>query len=886
MGKVEDLEKKIKELEELNSLYKRVINDLPVGIRIYDKNGFSHTLNNTQKGLLGLHDTSVGIGKFNVLTDPSSISRGVVSMYKKAYQGESTNHIYEYNSGDKTNKWDTQKEKRIFKESIIPLKNKEGKVDYVIALLQDLTSTIKAQQALKESEQRFNAIYNQDKCVKILIDPDSGNVVDANTSALDYYGYSIEEIRKKNIYEINQLSSKEIKHTIDNVLDQKADYFCFKHQLANGEIRDVEVYSSLIVLKDTSLLFSTIHDITQQKIAESNLIKSEKRYKDFVNHSPDIIYNFSINKGTIFLSKSVREILGFDISEFNTNPFLWIESIHSDDKERVLEAIENYSKGTDYSIEYRIKTKWGEWKWLHDFFMHKTKVGDDIVIEGHASDITKRKELEMQLEHANQRFDLAMDATLDGIWDWDLVNNKIYLSPNWKRMLGYENEAIESTPDLWKSYIHPDDYKNVSIRLDNHINGHNERFYMEFRMKHKNGHWVDILSRANVYFDETGRVCRMVGTHIDITQRKLNAQKIQESQIKFKSIFDIVDMGLILTDEDGRIIECNRASEDILGVSKEILLAHNIKGKFNNVIRPDNTPMPSSEFAATRALVEKRHVLNVELGIIFKDRTTWISTSASPLNLPDYGVVVAFVDITVLKQNQEELEALNETKDKFISIIAHDLRSPFHAILGFLEIAKYELHEGNYSNLEKYCTHIHSAAQNTFQLLNNLLNWANMQSSGFEFNPEAISLNKLVNITATLLAPSIKEKNIQLELNLVPDVKVWADTFMLETILRNMLSNAIKYTDERGLIKIETVTRPDKILISVIDSGIGIHKENMAKLFDMDSKFSTKGTNNERGTGLGLVLCKEFVEKHGGVIMVESEVGKGTTFSFELKRIL
>ncbi len=886
MGKVEDLEKKIKELEELNSLYKRVINDLPVGIRIYDKNGFSHTLNNTQKGLLGLHDTSVGIGKFNVLTDPSSISRGVVSMYKKAYQGESTNHIYEYNSGDKTNKWDTQKEKRIFKESIIPLKNKEGKVDYVIALLQDLTSTIKAQQALKESEQRFNAIYNQDKCVKILIDPDSGNIVDANTSALDFYGYSIEEIQQKNIYEINQLSSKEIKHTIDNVLDQKADYFCFKHQLANGEIRDVEVYSSLIVLKDTSLLFSTIHDITQQKIAESNLIKSEKRYKDFVNHSPDIIYNFSINKGTIFLSKSVREILGFDISEFNTNPFLWIESIHSDDKERVLEAIENYSKGTDYSIEYRIKTKWGEWKWLHDFFMHKTKVGDDIVIEGHASDITKRKELEMQLEHANQRFDLAMDATLDGIWDWDLVNNKIYLSPNWKRMLGYENEAIESTPDLWKSYIHPDDYKNVSIRLDNHINGHNERFYMEFRMKHKNGHWVDILSRANVYFDETGRVCRMVGTHIDITQRKLNAQKIQESQIKFKSIFDIVDMGLILTDEDGRIIECNRASEDILGVSKEILLAHNIKGKFNNVIRPDNTPMPSSEFAATRALVEKRHVLNVELGIIFKDRTTWISTSASPLNLPDYGVVVAFVDITVLKQNQEELEALNETKDKFISIIAHDLRSPFHAILGFLEIAKYELHEGNYSNLEKYCTHIHSAAQNTFQLLNNLLNWANMQSSGFEFNPEAISLNKLVNITATLLAPSIKEKNIQLELNLVPDVKVWADTFMLETILRNMLSNAIKYTDERGLIKIETVTRPDKILISVIDSGIGIHKENMAKLFDMDSKFSTKGTNNERGTGLGLVLCKEFVEKHGGVIMVESEVGKGTTFSFELKRIL
>jgi len=237
--------------------------------------------------------------------------------------------------------------------------------------------------------------------------------------------------------------------------------------------------------------------------------------------------------------------------------------------------------------------------------------------------------------------------------------------------------------------------------------------------------------------------------------------------------------------------------------------------------------------------------------------------------------------IQIGKQNNE-LKTLNADKDRFISILAHDLKSPFNSILGFLSLLTKNIRKYDIDKIEKQLNFVNKSAQNTFNLLEDILMWVRANSAKIPFEPQKMDFGTICTEVIESLQLTANNKSISVY-NRVPDnMSIFADRNMLTTVLRNLASNAIKFTDKGGKIEIYAKQEDTHIIISVSDNGVGIKPTTITKLFDITQKVSTEGTANESGTGLGLLLCKEFVEKNGGEIWVESEVGKGSDFKFSL----
>lgn len=262
--------------------------------------------------------------------------------------------------------------------------------------------------------------------------------------------------------------------------------------------------------------------------------------------------------------------------------------------------------------------------------------------------------------------------------------------------------------------------------------------------------------------------------------------------------------------------------------------------------------------------------------------------------LDENGNIVALVGIAIditerkqaeaeIKKTNEELTKLNAEKDKFFSIIAHDLRSPFSGFLGLTEVMVENTQTFSQPELADFSRVLNESAKNLSQLLENLLEWAQMQKGSISYTPKELSLSVTVSENIEQINQRALQKGITIRSEVPENQKVLADERMINTILRNLLSNAVKFTRKDGKITVKSKTiSNDMIEISVHDSGVGISDNNVEKLFKIDEKVSIKGTEGEPSTGLGLLLCKEFVEKHGGKIWVESELGKGSTFSFSL----
>ena len=235
-----------------------------------------------------------------------------------------------------------------------------------------------------------------------------------------------------------------------------------------------------------------------------------------------------------------------------------------------------------------------------------------------------------------------------------------------------------------------------------------------------------------------------------------------------------------------------------------------------------------------------------------------------------------------LRESEKQLRQLNADKDRFLIILGHDLISPFNTLLGFSELLLAGIRKLEIDEIEYQLKHINKAAQNSYNLLVDILMWARTQSGKIPFKPQELNISDILKDTLEILNPTANAKNITINYYTADHIAVIADFDMLKMVLRNLVLNAIKFTNSGGAININAEENSDSVTISVSDNGIGIRAENLAKLFDISQVFTTTGTAEETGTGLGLLLCKEFVEKHGGKIWVESESGKGSDFKFTL----
>ena len=277
----------------------------------------------------------------------------------------------------------------------------------------------------------------------------------------------------------------------------------------------------------------------------------------------------------------------------------------------------------------------------------------------------------------------------------------------------------------------------------------------------------------------------------------------------------------------------------------------------------------------------------------------WYQTNITPI-LDENGEINYLVlidsDITDLKRaegqikkqkgeiemHRDELRKLNATKDRLFSIIAHDLKNPFHSIIGFSELLQEEFNEFDEASIKEYIDLIHTSSVSAYQLLQNLLEWARSQANLIKYNPELISIKEVIRDTIDLQQLNAKNKNIKLIDESNKKDKVWADHNMVKTIIRNLVSNAIKFTNEGGSIIFSTIQENSTVNIMVRDTGIGMPEEKIKTLFKLEDVNSTAGTAGETGTGLGLIICKEFVEKNSGLLVVSSQPGSGSTFTIIL----
>ena len=271
--------------------------------------------------------------------------------------------------------------------------------------------------------------------------------------------------------------------------------------------------------------------------------------------------------------------------------------------------------------------------------------------------------------------------------------------------------------------------------------------------------------------------------------------------------------------------------------------------------------------------------LNKELERKVIERTTDLETANKLLQLELMERIKAE---EALKKSELQLIELNATKDKFFNIVAHDLKNPFTSLIGSSELLYDNIGQLDTNSIHKLALLLNDSAKSGYAILENLLDWSRSQTGLLKYNPEKLNLSKLIDENISNVQLFASNKDIALIHQKNDYIYLVSDKCMINTILRNLLSNAIKFTDRGGKVVISTENNKDEVIISVKDTGIGISRENIEKLFRLDSKYSLPGTENEQGTGLGLKLSKEFVEKEGGRIWVESIVNQGSVFNFSI----
>ncbi|MGE5406212.1 MAG: ATP-binding protein [Methanosarcina sp.] len=359
-----------------------------------------------------------------------------------------------------------------------------------------------------------------------------------------------------------------------------------------------------------------------------------------------------------------------------------------------------------------------------------------------------------------------------------------------------------------------------------------------------------------------------------------------QNELKFKTLFSTSpDPVFIMERSTGRINDINEKVLSVYGYEREELI-----GQLNTIVSAE--PEQTTDKTKNPEVFIPLRYHKRKNGEVFP---TEISAETITINNNEF-IIASIRDISkrvrdeqekrkamvLLQENEARYRQSNEDKNKFFSILSHDLRGPFSSLLGFSDMLLRNIDKYDSAKIKTHVEYINEISNNTYNLLEDLLLWSGSQSGNLKFEPSRIIVSDLFKGMIRTMSPSIGNKKISLSYNADENDSVFGDIDMLNTVLRNLISNSIKFTHEGGEILLSYKELENSSLISVSDNGIGIPEKDQAKLWNITTTYTVKGTNGETGTGMGLILCKDFIEKHGGKIWVESKTGQGCTFKITL----
>jgi PAS domain S-box-containing protein len=528
-------------------------------------------------------------------------------------------------------------------------------------------------------------------------------------------------------------------------------------------------------------------------------------------------------------------------------------------------------------------------------------------------DLTETKRTEELLKESEEKYKLLVDNAIETIAV--LCEGYIkFCNPKAESLTGYPLTELLSRP--FTDFVYPEDRNFIDNRYKKRIAGEPIENRFQFRMLRKDNEiiWVEINS-AKIHWEGKEAVLSLI---YDINQRKLAETALQESEAFYKSFLSASPDDVTITDLEGQIRMISPRGVAMFRYdSLDKLVGHNViefiaEQDKNRAIK--NIELMFSgvftgpgEYKAIRA---DGSIIDIEANAEF---------ILGPNDIPT-GIVFIIRDISKRKQNEEAIKKLNESlqisnniinanleqknalvkeltqikmklektnseKDKFFSIIAHDLRSPFQGFLGMTKALTQDISQFTLAELTQIYSELDKSAVNLYKLLENLLEWAEMQKGAASFAPAEHNLLDITLQCVQTIYQRASQKKIKIISEMPEDIRIFADEKMLTTVIRNLLSNAVKFTHSGGTITINAKEAPaDMVEVSIKDSGIGMEQEHLDKLFRIDQKVRCAGTEGEMGTGLGLLLCKEFIDKNDGEIWAESQLNNGSTFFFTLKK--
>lgn len=646
---------------------------------------------------------------------------------------------------------------------------------------------------------------------------------------------------------------------------------------------------------------------------QKQINRSDAKFSQLFDAITDPVFIHDLEANFLLVNQTAAKTLGYTREEFSRMNILDI--IPDENKANIKATTEQLKNEGEITFEYQLRKKNGGLLPV-EFHSKVFEYDGKPAIINIARDLTERKRLEQELRKNEEKFRSIFNS----------INDSIFIHPQLKEGFGTFEDVNEAAAQKY-GYTKPELLKMNAIDLSPPKK--------EFKLTDEEKRNELIENKKVIEAIQVTKAGKKIPVEISLNKLMINNRLMTVSVVRDiterkKAEEKLNSLNRELRDANN---ELDTANEELVTANEELYNTNEKLQKTNETLDAERNQfgyllnsIPENIYVACKKSYEivfanqhltdsiGRNILGEKCykalrgkktpcdvcpidQIFSRDEPVFREMHNDKLNKDFYHVDRAIkwmdgrdarfqiaIDITKIKEAERQLEALNATKDKFMSIISHDLKSPFNTILGFSDMLIDKLKTDNLEQYQSLAETIKDSSYNAFKLLENLLQWSRAQIGKIDFNPVTLPLNSLAYEAITLTAENAKKKKIEL-LNEVPkSINAEADENMLNTVLRNLISNAIKFTPRGGTVKVKAQPEGANVRISVADTGVGMKQSQIDNLFRINKKVSTFGTEQEQGTGLGLLICNEFVEKHGSRLTVNSEVNKGTEFSFYLKK--
>ena len=684
----------------------------------------------------------------------------------------------------------------------------------------------------------------------------------------------IQQIHPDDVEMIKQVHDNAISKTDDFELEVRirAKKGAFNYFFISGR--------SLFENGKITKIIGLLMDITERKLARFELEEKEQRYRTLFDSNIDPVCVIDAKSHTVYdVNPAFELIYGYNRDEIIGKSYLTL----TDQPDDVRTAIAVANQEGSYRFSNMVhKRKQGKKFYVEGNLMaHVVKGNKMLFIISH--DITSRKENELQLAEREQKFRSFFESDLIGMAKVSITKEWISFNEKLTQMLGYKPEELYAKP--WDEITHAKDHKAENALFNKVLTHEIEGYTIEKRFIAKNSTEVFCKVAVKAYKTSEYNISHLIMMVDDISDRKRAEAELLESRTKLSQSQSVAKLGSIRLRKGFQQVELTPEAYEILGFgAKQPIITR--KDFFKTIL-----PGPRTRF--------EQIICDLENGLKFEgshEQAFVVPSGDVKYLLINFGVLkdsseqvtevlATLADITRNKQAEIALKEANALKDQLFSIIGHDLRSPISSIKQLSELLLTTRHAMDESVIVEALEAMKKTSDETLDLLVNLLNWARSQQSE-TFKPVITDVHQIIDQVVSLSQGIARSKDITLHADVTNDALVMVDVEMLKTALRNLVSNSIKFTPNAGTVMINAESEKDFVKITISDTGVGIAKKDIPKLFDDKLVFTTPGTNQEKGTGLGLKMVKKFVEKNGGSISVESVPGQGTAFSLTFPKYI